>query len=251
MDLKDFYLKNDLPGFEYVFFLASVIPEEFYEQHNDKIHVTSNGHVYARVEKGMYGLPQAGKVASNIMIPPLKAKQYIETSQISGLFKHISNSIKFALVIDDFLVQYTDLKDPQHLVTTLKEYYEMTVNTEATKYSAASPSPGIMPKAMSTYPCQAMWRRHSTASPTQLPQGPSMHPMHGKHPTTAPKSNAWELRTPPSHSTKRHQPLTRSHRNLPILHQSHRQHHATCPWHTGSGSNQRHHQNHGSPHPTT
>ena len=87
IDLKDFYLKNDLPGYEYVFFLASLIPEEFIAQYKHKIHITPNGHVYARVEKGMYGLPQAGKVASDIMIPWLKLKGYVKTGRIPGLFK--------------------------------------------------------------------------------------------------------------------------------------------------------------------
>jgi hypothetical protein len=79
IDMKDFYLNNILPNYEYVFFLASLIPPEFWEQYKDKIEVDSKGYVYARVEKGMYGLPQVGKVASNALLPRLKALAHSST----------------------------------------------------------------------------------------------------------------------------------------------------------------------------
>jgi hypothetical protein len=82
----------------------------------------------------MYGPPQAGKVASDIMLPRLKAQGYVETGHIPGLFKHTSYSIKFTLVVDDFLVQYTDVNDLHHLATTLKNFYAMTLDMAATKY---------------------------------------------------------------------------------------------------------------------
>jgi hypothetical protein len=134
LDLKDFYLKNPLPTYEYVFFLASTIPPEFFEQYKDVIIVTSKGHVYARVEKGMYGLPQAGKVASDTMNPRLATEGYVETGRIPGLFKHKTNGIYFALVVDDFLVLYTNPEALDHLATTLRKHYDMTIDLTATKY---------------------------------------------------------------------------------------------------------------------
>ena len=74
--------------------------------------------------KGMYGLPQAGKVASDFLIPRLAAAGYHETGVIPGLFKHESNSVTFALVVDDFLIKYSDKKDLDHLKNTLNENYE-------------------------------------------------------------------------------------------------------------------------------
>jgi hypothetical protein len=114
LDLKDFYLKNPLPNYEYVFFLASTIPPQFFEHYKDKRVVTSKGNVYAWVEKGMHGLPQAGKVASDTMNPRLAAEEYVETGRIPGLFKHKTNGIYFALVVDDFLVLYTNPKALEH-----------------------------------------------------------------------------------------------------------------------------------------
>lgn len=134
IDLKDFYLNNVLPDHEYVFFLADSIPQMFWTQYEAQITPNAKGHIYARVEKGMYGLPQAGKVASDTLLPRLLAAGYTETGRIPGLFKHQTNSVVFALVVDDFLVQYTEPKHFTHLADTLKRYYVITTDLQATKF---------------------------------------------------------------------------------------------------------------------
>ena len=134
IDLKDFYLNNDLPNHEYVFFLADSIPAEFWAQYKLKIFVNSKGYVYARVEKGMYGLPQAGKVASDALLPRLKAAGYEETGRIPGLFKNRTNTVYFALVIDDVMVQYNEAQEFEHLTATLKQNYEITTDMQASKF---------------------------------------------------------------------------------------------------------------------
>ena len=59
MDLKDFYLNNQMDRDEYIMIQLSMIPQEFEEKHNlsEKSH---NGYIYVRVTKGMYVLPQSG-----------------------------------------------------------------------------------------------------------------------------------------------------------------------------------------------
>ncbi|GAX14227.1 hypothetical protein FisN_1Hu418 [Fistulifera solaris] len=62
MDLKDFYLTANLDEYEYIRVPVYLIPDfiiDLYQLH-DKIH---NGFLYVEVRKGMYGLPQAGKLA--------------------------------------------------------------------------------------------------------------------------------------------------------------------------------------------
>ena len=57
MDVKYFYLNNHIDRDEYTMIHISMIPQEFVEKYNltEKEH---NGYIYARVKKGMYGLPQ-------------------------------------------------------------------------------------------------------------------------------------------------------------------------------------------------
>jgi hypothetical protein len=64
----------------------------------------------------------------------LKAAGYEETGRVPGLFKHKSNSIIFALVVDDFLIQYSKLEDLEHLQSTLRKNYEITVDMTASKF---------------------------------------------------------------------------------------------------------------------
>ena len=62
LDIKNMYLMSVMKDFEYMFIEASLIPKEFLDEYNlhDKIH---NGKIYIRIKRGMYGLPQAGKLA--------------------------------------------------------------------------------------------------------------------------------------------------------------------------------------------
>jgi Reverse transcriptase (RNA-dependent DNA polymerase) len=125
MDVKDFYLNNRLGSPEYIRIPLSLIPEEFiivYNLHDFAV----KGYVYAEVNKGMYGLPQAGKIANDILVPILEAGGYKETGTIPGLFKHVTNSIVFPLVVDDFGVKYTDKKDAEHLRNLLQQHYTIT-----------------------------------------------------------------------------------------------------------------------------
>ena len=64
LDLKDFYLCSDLPEYEYVRIPTHLLPPAIIALYKleTKIH---NGYVYAKVRKGMYGLPQAGKLAND------------------------------------------------------------------------------------------------------------------------------------------------------------------------------------------
>ena len=83
-DIKDFYLNNALPEKEYIRIPVNIIPEDIYKQYN--LHLFEhNGYIIPKVWKGMYGLPQAGQVASNVLIPRLKEDGYIPTGRIPGL----------------------------------------------------------------------------------------------------------------------------------------------------------------------
>jgi hypothetical protein len=134
IDIKDFYLNNPLPSKEYIRFHKDIIPEAIWAQYNLDDYVDHNGYVYAEVSKGMYGLPQAGRVASDTLIPRLQAAGYKPTGRTPGLFKHISNSIKFGLIVDDFLAKACTDEDYEHLKATLRAHYTITVDDKAERF---------------------------------------------------------------------------------------------------------------------
>ena len=133
IDIKDFYLNNELPRKEYIRIAIKLIPEEIIELYNLR-ELEHNGFVYAEVSKGMYGLPQAGRVASDALIPRLQAAGYQPAKYTPGLFIHDENSIIFCLCVDDFGVQYTEKKDAEHLRDTLQKDYKITEDWEGTNY---------------------------------------------------------------------------------------------------------------------
>jgi hypothetical protein len=135
-DLKDFYLQTaKMPekDYAYMFVPIEVIPPDIIEKYN--IHsLVKNGKVYVEVSKGIYGLPQAGKLANEQLIRHLAPFGYSPVPQTAGLWKHETRDITFLLVVDDFAIKYTDRTDAEHLLKALETGYKMSVDWEAERY---------------------------------------------------------------------------------------------------------------------
>ena len=82
----------------------------------------------------MYGLPQAGKTASDFLLPRLKATRYHPAKHTHGLFTHETNGIMFCLVVDNFGVKDPNRAAAEHLRNTLQEHYTITEDWEGTNY---------------------------------------------------------------------------------------------------------------------
>ena len=82
-----------------------IIPTAFEKLYNLTTKV-KNGFVYMQIEKGMYGLPQAGILANKLLRKRLAPHGYYEIPHTPGLWKHIHWPIKFTLLVDDFVVKY-------------------------------------------------------------------------------------------------------------------------------------------------
>ena len=63
-DIANFYLKNPMDRYEYTKLTLDIIPEEIIQQYNFR-NLEHKGFVYTEIQKGMYGLPQAGKIAND------------------------------------------------------------------------------------------------------------------------------------------------------------------------------------------
>jgi hypothetical protein len=66
MDITNFYLNTPLDHPEYLHILVTLIPKEIMcEYHLQKL--VKNGNMLTRINKGMYGLPQAGILANKLL----------------------------------------------------------------------------------------------------------------------------------------------------------------------------------------
>ena len=126
-DIKSFYLETPLDRYEYMKMSIDLIPQEFRDAY-DLDAKQKGGFVYMEIQKGMYGLPQAGILANKLLKERLKKKGYFELPHTPGLWKHVSRPIAFTLVVDDFGVKYVGEQHAQHLIAAIKEEYTVEVD---------------------------------------------------------------------------------------------------------------------------
>ena len=82
----------------------------------------------------MYGLKQAAILAYNQLVNKLKPHGYVPCSFTAGLWKHISRKTKFCLCVDDFGVKTFSADDKQHFLSTLRKYYDISVDDTGSNY---------------------------------------------------------------------------------------------------------------------
>jgi hypothetical protein len=132
LDIKDFYLNTPLERPEYLRITTKFLPDDILAKNNLKAYL-SDGSILFQVNKGMYGLPQAGLLAQNRLVQHLAAHGYHQTTA-TCLFRHDSNGTDFSLVVDDFGVKYTTEIGAQHLIDTLQILYTITIDWTGSKY---------------------------------------------------------------------------------------------------------------------
>lgn len=135
-DLKDFYLQTArMPQKDYAYMIVpiNIIPDDIIAQYN-VLQLAHNDKVYIEVSKGIYGLPQAGKLANEQLQRHLSPFGYTPCPHTAGLWRHSTRNISFLLVVDDFAIKYTDTTDVTHLLDALQTEYKMSTDWTATRY---------------------------------------------------------------------------------------------------------------------
>jgi hypothetical protein len=79
----------------------NLIPEEIVVKYNLKEKVDESW-VYVCIELGMYGLPQAGRLANKRLEKWLNLEGYYHCQYTPGLWQHVWCPITFSLVEDNF-----------------------------------------------------------------------------------------------------------------------------------------------------
>ena len=67
-----------------------------------------------RIDKGMYGLKQAGIIANQELVKNMAPFGYHPVKHTPGLRVHNSKKTLFSLVVNDFCVQYLSTEDADH-----------------------------------------------------------------------------------------------------------------------------------------
>jgi hypothetical protein len=85
MDIKDFYLNTPMSRYKYMRLKLSDMPDDVIEHYNLRSIATTDGFVYCKICKGMYGLPQAGIFAQELLEKRLAQHGYRQSKTTSGL----------------------------------------------------------------------------------------------------------------------------------------------------------------------
>ena len=132
-DVKDFYLGTPMARYEYMRIPIVMLPEGIIEQYNLRP-LFHNGYVYVEIRRGMYGLPQAGRLANDQLIAVLAPQGYRPVPLTPGLWRHDTKDIVFSLVVDDFGVRYTSRDDADHLLAASSTKYDLSTDWTGARY---------------------------------------------------------------------------------------------------------------------
>ena len=101
-------------------FHISTIPQEIIDKYDLLDIVDNHGFVCVKIVKGMYGLKQAGIIAHKALIHHLAPFRYHPSHHSPVLWQHETRDTIFTLVVDNFSIKYTSLKNAKHLLNALQ-----------------------------------------------------------------------------------------------------------------------------------
>jgi hypothetical protein len=78
LDLKDFYLTTPMKRYEYFCMKRKLFPQDIIDKYNLTNKVNHKGNVHCDVQRGMYGLPQEGIIAQELLEKRLKKAGYTQ-----------------------------------------------------------------------------------------------------------------------------------------------------------------------------
>jgi hypothetical protein len=136
-DINNYYLGTPLPRYEYMHMLLSRFPEEIVNKCTLNI-LAVDGWVYIEIRKGMYGVKQAGLLATQLLQKRLAPFGYYPALHTPGLWLHKTRPIAFSLIVDDVAIKYVGKQHADHLWGALLRSYKLTTDWEGTLYSGVT-----------------------------------------------------------------------------------------------------------------
>jgi hypothetical protein len=133
VDITNFHLNTPLTRFEYMVINLSSLPQEIIDKFG-LLELAHDGHVYIEIQKGMYGLPQAGILANELLQHRLALDGYRPTKHTHGLWKHKTRPVWFSLLVDDFGIKYIGRDNAEHLLDSIKNNYDISSDWTGSAY---------------------------------------------------------------------------------------------------------------------
>ena len=117
------FLHSPMPSPEFMRVPLKFFPPDIIKRYNLMTLVHTDGHVYIKIKKGMYGLKQAALLAYQHLSTILKNGGFFPLPNSLGLWTHKTRNILFCLCVDDFGIKYFNDDDLHHLKQTVEKGY--------------------------------------------------------------------------------------------------------------------------------
>ena len=121
-DVKYFHLNTPMARSKYMGLKLSNLPKSVVRQYNLEAKDTKDSYVYVEIKWGLYGLPQAGLIAQQLLDKQLNKKGYRKSDIIQGFWTHDWRLICFLLCVDHFGVKYFGKQHADHLMTVIIDH---------------------------------------------------------------------------------------------------------------------------------
>jgi hypothetical protein len=134
INLKDFYLNTPMVRIEFMHMKLAELPKDFAQIY--KLHdlVYTNGFISIKIQKGMYGLPQAGILMQELLKKHLNKHGYYQSPITPGLWRHNFCPIPFTLCVDNFGIKYVGHENIEHLSGIPNERYKSSQDWDGAHY---------------------------------------------------------------------------------------------------------------------
>jgi hypothetical protein len=134
IDIKDFYLMTPIDRYECFRIKIELFLQDIIDEYGLRDKVDTEGNAFCEVRHGMYGLPQAGIIAQELLTKRLHKAGYRQSKITPGYWHHSWCPISFTLDVDDFGLKNTNKDNVEHLMNILKQDFEIDTNWEGTHY---------------------------------------------------------------------------------------------------------------------
>ena len=134
IDIEYLYLNTPMLRFDYMRLKLTDLPNNIVQQYNLVSKVTRCGYVYVEIRRGMYGLSKSGLLAQQLLEKRLNGKGYQQSKLTPGFWTHKLRPISFSICVDDFGMKYNGKQHVNHLISVLKENYNIYQDWKVQRY---------------------------------------------------------------------------------------------------------------------
>ena len=128
-DISNMYLMSDLINSEYVKFKVDLIPPRIIQFYKIQ-HLIHKRYIYTKINKAWHGLKNSGCIAHDDLVQHLQKHRFVQAQKkmdCSRTYRDIS----FTLVVDNFVLKFTNKQDCDYLIKIMREKYKFKVDYEA------------------------------------------------------------------------------------------------------------------------